>query len=116
MLRLAASLLFTSLAHCPTIDTGHTTAMSICLFSIQNSSKVREHEQQQQQEYLFLDPKIERPCCLQDSIAAQLWVLILSQMEQDFLTWHALYLLLSLWKQISSVACIVSSSHTLEAL
>lgn len=69
--------------------------MSICLFSIQNSSKVREHEheqQQQQQEYLFLDPKIERPCCLQDSIAAQLWVLILSQMEQDF-----------------SVACIISS-------
>lgn len=116
MLRLAASLLFTSLAHCPTIDTGHTTAMSICLFSIQNSSKVKEHEQQQQQqqEYLFLDPKIERPCCLEDSIAAQLWVLILSQMEQYFLSgmhciffsafgsrlaqYHALYLLLILWK------------------
>jgi hypothetical protein len=114
MLRLAASLLFTSLAHCPTIDTGHTTAMSICLFSIQNSSKVREHDQQQ--EYLFLDPKIERPCCLQDSIAAQLWALILSQMEQDFLGGMHLYLILSLWKQISSVACIVSSSHTLEAL
>jgi hypothetical protein len=119
MLRLAASLLFTSLAHCPTIDTGHTTAMSICLFSIQNSSKVKEHEQQQQQqqqEYLFLDPKIERPCCLQDSIAAQLWGSDLVSNGARFSQWHALYLLLSLWKQISSVACIVSSSHTLEAL